>query len=71
VKKRQELLGEIRELIKASNLHEVESTVEEFVDEVEDVFKDISDMLKKINIDYLDRISDAQIMAEEAASDLY
>lgn len=71
MKKRQELLGEIRELIKASNLHEVESTVEEFVDEVEDVFKDISDMLKKINIDYLDRISDAQIMAEEAASDLY
>lgn len=71
MKKRQELLDEIRELIENENYHEIESTVEELLDEIEDVFKEISEDLKKINIDNLEVISDDQKMAEEAASDLY
>lgn len=71
VKKRNEFISEIEQLIEDRDFEEINNSLNSFIDEVEAVLNDISDDLKKINIDNLGVISDVQKMAEGIADDLY
>jgi len=69
--KRQELINEIEQLIENNDFEEVNVCLNDFINQVEDVFCKISSTLKTISIDILDVVSDVQLIAEEAADDLY
>ena len=66
--KRRKLMDKIDELTQDED---VQDAVKEFVDEMENKFNEISEMLQNINIDSLDQICEARTEATEMGELLY
>jgi len=69
--KRQTLIYEIERLIEDKDFEKVSDCLNDYINQIEEVFCKIADTLKDINIDTLDIVSDIQQIAEKAADDLY
>jgi len=69
--KRQDVLCEVEQLIENQRYNEVTNFLNTYINQIEEVFYNIANTLKGINIDNLNVVSDIQQIAEEAADNLY
>lgn len=69
--KRQDVLCEVEQLIENQRYNEVTNFLNTYINQIEEVFYNIANTLKNINIDTLNVVSDIQQIAEEAADNLY